>query len=231
MISSLFLFTAVLGALTAPTAAKSTIEWKGIPNEASLASNNTLSLNHALASLSPGTVLNIPNETYWLSGGVFASGMVDVTIELDGTFRFSSGREGWPTEDCTKNGEKKQCVKKAMLIENTKGLTLTTSNGGWGTVDGNGESWWGYINYLRFGEDRPKLLTIQNATDILVERWHFRQSAYHTFHADDVARLEIRHCSVENRVNEEDSHGEAASESSCLVLVYTMCWVLFYTIC
>ena len=41
---------------------------------------------------------------------------------------------------------------------------------------------------------------------MLVERWHFRQSAYHTFHADDVARLEIRHCSVDNRVNGADSH-------------------------
>ena len=56
-------------------------------------------------------------------------------------------------------------------------------------------------------EDRPKLLTIQNATDVLLEHWHFRQSAYHTFHADDVARLEIRFCTIENRVNSEDSHG------------------------
>ena len=39
-----------------------------------------------------------------------------------------------------------------------------------------------------------------------MEHWHFRQSAYHTFHADDVARLEVRYCSVENRVNADDSH-------------------------
>jgi polygalacturonase len=211
MLYSLLLTGAIGLVLATPAvlsaAPKTTIEWKGIPDDPTLASDNTVLLNEALASLSPGTVLNIPNNTYWLSGGVLASGLVDVTIELDGTFRFSDGRESWPTEDCSKNGEEKQCVKKAMLIEDARGLTLTTSDGGRGTVDGNGESWWGYINYLIHGEDRPKLLTIQNSTDVLVERWHFRQSAYHTFHADDVARVEIRHCSVDNRVNDDDSHG------------------------
>ena len=94
--------------------------------------------------------------------------------------------------------------QKAILLENARGLTLTS--GGAGTVDGNGAAWWGAIQYLLHREDRPKLLTIQNATDVLVEDWHFRQSAYHTFHADDVARLEIRRCSVDNRVNAADSH-------------------------
>ena len=73
-------------------------------------------------------------------------------------------------------------------------------------VDGNGASWWGYINYLRYKEDRPKLFTIRNTTNILMEHWHFRQSAYHTTHFDDVKNLEIRFCSVDNRVNQDDSH-------------------------
>lgn len=29
----------------------------------------------------------------------------------------------------------------------------------------------GYIQYALHGEDRPRLLSIYNATDILVERW------------------------------------------------------------
>eukprot|EP00946_MAST-07B_sp_MAST-7B-sp1_P001580 g1580.t1 len=97
------------------------------------------------------------------------------------------------------------CVQKAILIEHAAGLTLTSS--GAGVIDGNGASWWGYYQYLIHREDRPKLLRIYNATDVLVEHWHFRQSPYHTFHADDVARVEIRHCPVDNRVNEADSHG------------------------
>ena len=48
-----------------------------------------------------------------------------------------------------------------------------------------------YIGY-KLPHLPTKLLTIYNATDVLVEDWHFRQAAYHTFHADDVARVEIR---------------------------------------
>mmetsp|Transcript_2773 Transcript_2773/g.5697 ORF Transcript_2773/g.5697 Transcript_2773/m.5697 type:complete len:451 (-) Transcript_2773:29-1381(-) len=206
---STFVFLVVIvAALSSAVASENTIEWKGIPDDEASASANTENLNLALSSLAPGATLNIPNKTYWLSGGVYASGLVDTTIELDGTVLFSSGRDGWPTEDCSRNGEVKECVVKAILIENAKSLTLTTSkDDGRGLINGNGEKWWGYVNYLRHGEDRPKLLTIRNATDVLVERWHFRQSAYHTFHADDVARVEIRHCSVDNRVNDQDSHG------------------------
>ena len=46
-------------------------------------------------------------------------------------------------------------------------------------LHGNGASWWGYIQYLVHGENRPRLLSIINATDILVEKWRFVNSAHH----------------------------------------------------
>ena len=185
------------------TATASTIEWAGRPDDQASASNNTADLNVALATLLPGDTLSIPNSTFWLTGGVRSTGLVNVTLRLDGTLRFLAERKGWPVEACA-HDHNKTCVQKAILIANARGLTLTSA--GAGMVDGNGAAWWGYLNYLRYAEDRPKLLTIQNATDVLVERWHFRQSAYHTFHADDVARVEIRFCSIDNRVNAADSH-------------------------
>jgi polygalacturonase len=191
--------------LCSSTASVSTTVWKGIPDSPSAASTNTESLSSALSDLPPNGVLNIPNSTYYLTGGVFAQGLVNATIELDGALKFAVGRDEWPTEEC-KGG--KQCVSKAILFQDVSGLTLTTSASDvYATVDGGGESWWGYINYLRYGEDRPKLITIQNGTDLLVERWRFRQAAYHTFHADDVARLEVRDCEVDNRFTKVDGHG------------------------
>jgi hypothetical protein len=189
--------------LCSSTASVSTTVWKGIPDSPSAASTNTESLSSALSDLPPNGVLNIPNSTYYLTGGVFAQGLVNATIELDGALKFAVSRDEWPTEECAQHGT---CVKKAILLENVRGLTLTSSAPGGGMVDGNGESWWGYVNYLIHSEDRPKLLTIQNATDILVEDWNFRQAAYHTFHADDVARLEVRRCTIDNRVNSKDNH-------------------------
>ena len=99
-------------------------------------------------------------------------GLVIVTLWLDG-IRFLPGRKGWPVQPCP-HTQNKTCVQNAIVLGDVQGLTLTSS--GIGTVDGNGASWWGAIQYLLHREDRPRLLTIKNATDVLVERWNFLQS-------------------------------------------------------
>ena len=142
----------------------------------STATNNTKTLNAAFLSLQSGDTLVIPNNSYWLTGGVFASNLLDVTVVLDGTLRFLPGRAGWPTEPCP-HDPSKECVVKAMLFADVHKFTLTSSNvhQGGGIIDGGGEPWWGYANYLLHGEDRPKLFTVQNGTSIVVEGWHLRQ--------------------------------------------------------
>lgn len=47
---------------------------------------------------------------------------------------------------------------------------------------------------------------MHNATDILVENIYFNRSAYWTTLFDDVARLEIRHCRIEARRSDADTH-------------------------
>ena len=182
-------------------------QYTGTPGpDKSTATNNTAILNAALLSLRSGDTLIIPNHSFWVTGGVFASNLLNVTVVLDGTLRFLPGRTGWPTEPCP-HDPSKPCVVKAMLFANVHHLTLTSSNGiQGGIVDGGGAPWWGYANYLLHGEDRPKLFTVQNGTNVVVERWHLRQSPYHTFHFDDVRALVVRFCSVDNRVNDDDSH-------------------------
>eukprot|EP01034_Spumella_vulgaris_P022512 gene22512-28641_t len=41
------------------------------------------------------------------------------------------------------------------------------TSGGKGTFDGQGKEWWGAIKYLRFGEDRPRLLSIDGSKNII----------------------------------------------------------------
>ena len=160
-------------ALVDVAGAASTIQWTGRPDDQAAASSNTADLNAALATLKAGDKLLIPNRTFWLAGGVRAFGLVNATLRLDGTLRFLAGRKGWPVLACARHANRR-CAQEAILISDAAGLTLTST--GAGTVDGSGESLWGYPNYLIHWEDRPKLLTIQNATDVLVESWHFRHS-------------------------------------------------------
>eukprot|EP00931_Biecheleriopsis_adriatica_P088848 TRINITY_DN63087_c0_g1_i1.p1 TRINITY_DN63087_c0_g1~~TRINITY_DN63087_c0_g1_i1.p1 ORF type:complete len:477 (-),score=57.00 TRINITY_DN63087_c0_g1_i1:104-1534(-) len=186
-------------------------EYGALPENQSAAEMNTAMLNRALAGLQAGDTLYVPNKTYWLAGGVRAVGLFSVVIKVDGTLRFLPGRSHWPLQHtCGVNilqptQRRKTCVQEAFFVANSSRITFTSNSAG--TLDGSGSSWWGYINYARFGEDRPRLLSISNATDILVERWHFVNSAYWTFTALDVARMEIRYCSIDNRVNNDDFHG------------------------
>ena len=187
--------------------------FSGVPGSESAGAQNTVLLNKALAALSPGDTLAFPNQTFYLAGGVRGTNLVDATLRLDGTLKFLGGRKGWPTQDCASGGNPLQpkkngtCVQEAILLVNCSGLTLTTSSAGQqGTLFGSGDSWWGYLSYLIHGEDRPRLLSIINATDVLIERWNFEQSPYWTFTAFDVLDMEISHCRISNRINKDDSH-------------------------
>jgi len=81
--------------LLTPVVQGSLVKYTGMPDEHGSAQNNTDTLNAALASLVPGDRFIIPNRTYWLAGGVASKGLINNTIQLDGTLKFLAGREGW----------------------------------------------------------------------------------------------------------------------------------------
>ena len=230
----------------------------GVAGDSSVAtaSKNTALLNSALSKLGSGDALVVSNKTFYVAGGIRATELHGVTLQLEGTLKFLPGRKGWPTEDCSAGGNPLQpkkngtCVQESIFIANATDLTLTSS--GTGTLYGSGESWWGYIQCelnrgrsrlvfstpnshrpflhltggsplptspprnlatsphhpdLIHGEDRPRLFSLVNATNVKVENWHFLQSPYWTFTAFDVAGLEISHCAIDNRITKDDSHG------------------------
>ena len=99
----------------------------------------------------------------------------------------------------------------------------------------------GYLQYFFYGENRPRLLSIYNGTDILVEKWflgsnrfcrpahcplqavhpwqirHFVDSAYWTFTALDVARMEAHKASVAaETLFEVKMHGRSSLYSMML---------------
>lgn len=188
------------------------LTYSGEPLDKTAAEANTALMTSMLQKLGSGDTLHVPNDTFWMAGGLHAVDLArDVTIILDGTLSFLPGRRGWPTKNCSdgphnplqpvKNGT---CVQEAFFIANVSGLRLTSSEGMAGTLYGSGDSWWGYLAYLMHGEDRPRLLSIVNATDVLIERWRFEQSPYWTFTAFDVLDLEISHCFISSRVSTKD---------------------------
>ena len=70
-----------------------------------------------------------------------------------------------------------------------------------------GETWWGFpgIGYLQRQENRPRLLNIEDCSDILVEHWIFLNSPYWTFWVHGVDGLEVRHCEIDARRTDQVS--------------------------
>ena len=147
-------------------------------------------INATLAALQPHDTMLVPDGIFHTFGGLYAMGLQDATIQIDGTLRFAGGehRKEWPRDA---RGHVMECLN----IEHSDGLTFTSSGAG-GTLDGNGEAWWGAIQYLVHEEDRPRLLKIHNASNILVEKLLFKQPPYWTTLFDDVDGVTIRHSNI-----------------------------------
>lgn len=109
-------------------------------NSVEVVAKNGDILNQALNSLQPGDTFVVPNTTYHLLGGIYARGLKNVTIQIDGTLSFANDRETWPKNG---NGDVMECIQ----LDDIEDVIFTST--GKGTLDGNGQKWWGAIQFLK----------------------------------------------------------------------------------
>lgn len=169
----------------------------GIPNNSSLSVMwiNGRLMNKTLQSMQNGDVFLLPNKTFHTMGGIMAWNLSNNIFQIDGTLSFSDDRDEWP-----KN--KRNDVLDSITIYNSTNIIMTSS--GIGTLNGNGAKWWGYIQYLKHTENRPKLLFFSHIKGIIVENIHFIDPAYWTTYFKDIDNLTIRYCEIDVHVSEED---------------------------
>ena len=103
-----------------------------------------------------------------------------------------------------RTGSKNRAME-CMELNNMENVTWTSN--GIGTIDGNGEKWWGIpgIGYLRRGNDRPKLFRTQDSKNLLVENLLLIDSPRWTFEARNVDGLEVRNVEIEARRTDKAS--------------------------
>jgi len=128
-----------------------------------------------------------------------AFNLINITIQIEGTLSFLPDIDQWPR---TKDRKVLQCI----YMKNISNVTFTST--GKGTLNGNGNTWWGFpgIGYLIREENRPKLLEIENSRNILVENLLFKNSPYWTFWVHNVSHLEVRFTDIDNRRTNADKH-------------------------
>lgn len=127
-----------------------------VPDEHSLSTclQNSAVMNMTLAKLAPGDTLLVPNRTFFVMGGIVGRRIRDVTIQIDGTLSFSNDTNAWPRSGPGHKARVMECIQLSELTN------VTFTSNGVGTLNGNGEPWWGLLQYLLIGENRPRSATL-----------------------------------------------------------------------
>merc|ERR1719469_9636 len=75
--------------------------------------------------MQPGDVLVVPNKTFTVMGGIRATGLDSVTIQIDGTLSFKDDLKHWPRHGPGRSADVLECIQlddpnnvKNILIEN-----------------------------------------------------------------------------------------------------------------
>eukprot|EP00755_Sulcionema_specki_P011644 Sspe_Gene.7882::Locus_2677_Transcript_1_1_Confidence_1.000_Length_2861::g.7882::m.7882 len=190
----------------------------GVPGDKSLetAWKNGRLLNDTLGNLTgvEGSVLRIPQDKeFYIMGGIRAAGLVNFTLDLQGKLTLSDDLKQWPRLSNKR-------VLAAFHFDNCRGLVLSGAfsaveersrssdflnpsvtpppykwDASAGVIDGQGKAWWGIplIGYAERQENRPRLVEINNSTDVLVSGLYLRNSGYWTFLATHSQRVEVRY--------------------------------------
>ncbi|KAF2075304.1 hypothetical protein CYY_003381 [Polysphondylium violaceum] len=182
------------------------IVYQGIPLDSSLetAWKNGGLLNETLNQLNSGDELVFPNTTIYLVGGIVAEGLEDIVFRFEGTLVFTDNTHTWPKNA---SGNVLECFQ----FSNFNNVTFTSSQGG--ILNGQGEAWWGLIGYVEYKENRPRMLSLGDSKQILIENLSFINSPYWTVWIFNVDGLEIRYSHITNRRNDFDGHDDYNMEA------------------
>jgi len=188
-----------------------------LPNDASLTACNTngAAFNATLAKMVAGDVLVIPNGSFYMQGGIKASGLKGITISFDGTVILNDDIKHWPRHGPGNHAKVLHFMEFSDMVDftitsantNTGRRGIGAGSNGAGLIDGRGHEWWGFpgVGYLERGENRPRLLQIDSSTNVKVENIFFKNSPYWTTSLN-VNGLEVKNCRIEAYRVSETSH-------------------------
>tara|TARA_A100001015_G_C15005318_1_gene720387 strand:- start:1026 stop:2012 length:987 start_codon:yes stop_codon:yes gene_type:complete len=145
---------------------------------------NVLIINQILRESQPGDSVLFPsNTTIYATGGINATGLYNVTLDLQGKLMAHDDLNVWPSDG-------RNCLH-FISFYNSAHLRMTASSDG--IIDGQGKKWWNtYILNPKNRPKRPKLVYFHNSTDLLIENLKLLNSPSFHLLLQDVARVEIR---------------------------------------
>lgn len=185
--------------------ANSEIYFDGIPNNSSVAAcdYNTNLMSYMLQNNISYSTLIVPSNTvFYFRTGIFARNLRNAILQIDGTMRFQKMSDYDPKKQLA-------CFK----FDRSNNVTITSKyatsqNNYRGLMDGQGSQYWRLpgLGYIKYGENRPRLLRIERTTGLLIENMVFQDSPYHTVSLVEVRNVEIKNISIVARRTKKYEH-------------------------
>ena len=170
-------------------------------NQHEVAFGNTAAINRTLATATHGDVVVVPDLTFYVAGGVYASNLTGVTLRIDGqVVAFTEMNDpcgvAWPLTD-------PHHYMHFIELVDSDNITIT----GIGLIDGQGIAWWNRytlgccgIQKPKLGSgcpNRPKLVVVTRSTRVLVENIEVSNSPSFNIQLNQVSDAEVRNVKVD----------------------------------
>lgn len=159
--------------------------------------HNTNLLNQILQDLQPNQTLLFPEGyQFYLNGGIFGNNLYNNTFIFNSDLIFQNNRRNWP-----KKVDKPEKYEDAIIFTNLTQVLFTSNkkDGTLGKIDGQGQAWWGYLDYVINTNNRPKLFNIYESENIVYENIFLKDSPRFHFDAQDVLNLTVRNSKIDAR--------------------------------
>lgn len=117
-----------------------------------------------------GHIIFTPNTTYHIATVMNTTALSDVTIDIHGTLLWSTDLDYWLSNSLSVGYQNQS---SAWFLG---GSNIHVNGHGIGTLDGNGQAWYDFVQGESNYPNRPMGLTIWGANDSTFEGLNFRQS-------------------------------------------------------
>eukprot|EP00924_Labyrinthula_sp_SR-Ha-C_P014892 maker-scaffold_9-snap-gene-1.36-mRNA-1 protein AED:0.19 eAED:0.21 QI:0/0/0/1/1/1/2/0/591 len=176
------------------------------------ASVNTNILNTFFQQNKKGYALTFPEGQTYLAGGILATSLENVEINILGTLLFTKDIASWPLYPGS------TAVRECIEITNSRNIIIHGSYRYYktkelkrtGIINGNGMYWWNYpvFGYLKHLENRPRILRVINSEDIKFHNLLLINSPFWTTLFENVTNVETFEVEIINkRTNNLGDHG------------------------
>lgn len=190
-------------------------DFHGIPNNNTyeVCLYNTYLLSYVLQNYASYHTIIIPsNYTFYVYSGIYGNHIQNSVIQIDGIIKFEKNpkQSRFNDESTIYNGVH---VLPCFMLDLSNNITITSKHGSSlnnhrGLIDGQGSNYWGIpiIGYLQNGERRPRLIRINQTSNLLIENLILQDSPYHTMYLEDVTNVTVRNISIISRRTASDGH-------------------------